>query len=427
MMPAGRASPTTRSQQNGHRMRFKTAVSLFACGMAVVSTAACAASSSSGKSAASDGGSSVSSGGLKGTPIKIAIINDSVAPQLGGGFPENAAAVKAAVAGVNAAGGVNGRPLEVTTCDSKGDPNLVQSCARTVVADKDVVAAVGGETSAGSPAKVLKAGGVADFGQFAISNDDFTLSNSFPIMGLPLGVIECAADYAGDLAGKGGKVGYVYISNPGVSALNPLVDGIVAKTGATVKSHTSFSPTSSDLSPTVASGTNGADVVQFAGGPQNLLSYLRAAQSANSKTTTVAGLDLDAKQLEEAKGVANGVRTCLQWKPLAVKTEGSTMFAAETKGTSFDQNETAINAWLAVHVLANIMKTMSGTIDRTTVLAKIPTTSNLTTYGLSTPVSFNKKFTGLGGHFPQLMNRVAYRGEIKDGKSTLVSETPYQG
>ena len=406
---------------------FRSTAGAAGCALLAMSVVAC--SNSSGGTSSTSSGAGGSGGSLKGAPIKIAIINDTVAPQLGGGAPENVAAVKAAVSGVNAAGGVNGRPLEVTACDTKGDPNQVQACASQVVADKDVVATVGNQTNVASPVKILNAGGVADFGEFAISADDFSLPNSFPVMGLPLGAIECASDYAGDLAGKGGKVGYVYISNPGVSALNPVVDSIVAKTGASVKSHTSFSATASDFSPTVASATNGTQVVQMSGGQQNLVAYLRAAQSAHATTKTVAGIDYDSTSLAKSKGVLNGLYQCLQWKPLSVKTQGSTMFQAEAKssGLSFSLNETAINAWLSVHILTTIMKTMTGTIDRATVLAKIPTMSNLSTYGFSTPVSFNKKYTGFGGKFPQLMNRVEYRAKVVNGQSVLVSQTPYQG
>ena len=62
---------------------------------------------------------------------------------------------------------------------------------------------------------------------------------------------------------------------------------------------------------------------------------------------------------------------------------------------AFEPDETAVNAWLSVHMLASIMKTMRGAINRTTVLVKIPTTSNMSTYGFSTLVASNKKFTGL--------------------------------
>ena len=95
-------------------------------------------------------------------------------------------------------------------------------------------------------------------------------------------------------------------------------------------------------------------------------------------------------------------------------------------GSSFEPDETAVNAWLSVHMLASIMKTMPGAINRTTVLVKIPTTSNTSTYGFSTLVASNKKFTGLAGHFPQLMNRVECRAKVENGKSVLISQMSYQ-
>lgn len=66
-------------------------------------------------------------------------------------------------------------------------------------------------------------------------------------------------------------------------------------------------------------------------------------------------------------------------------------------GSPFEPDETAVNAWLSVHMLASIMKTMPGAINRTTVLVKIPTASNMPAYDFSTLVASSKKFTGLAG------------------------------
>src|SRR5204863_2229965 len=73
-----------------------------------------------------------------GTPIKLMQIATLTGPS--NNVPEDAAAGKAAVKAVNAAGGVNGHPLELSVCDDKFDPNGAAECARQAVSQK--VAAV---------------------------------------------------------------------------------------------------------------------------------------------------------------------------------------------------------------------------------------------------------------------------------------------
>ena len=67
----------------------------------------------------------------------------SSGPHTGQAFnqPEHLEGLKAAVAAVNAAGGINGRPLQLEFCDGKFDPNAEINCARQLVSKK-VVAAI---------------------------------------------------------------------------------------------------------------------------------------------------------------------------------------------------------------------------------------------------------------------------------------------
>jgi ABC-type branched-subunit amino acid transport system substrate-binding protein len=98
-----------------------------------------------------------------GAPIKIAVIND--ATQQGGlGRPEIPAAAEARVEAVNAAGGIDGRPLELIACDAKQDPNAARACARQVV-EEGAVAVVGSQTNAEETVyPILEQAGLAAIG-----------------------------------------------------------------------------------------------------------------------------------------------------------------------------------------------------------------------------------------------------------------------
>ncbi len=113
-----------------------------------VSFAAACSSSASSKSVAaqpsgsSSGPSSSGSTAASGTPITLGGFGpiDNPANPL----PQIKAGELAAVDAINAAGGVNGHPLKLDYCDSKGDANGEFSCMRQLVGEK-VVAVVAPE------------------------------------------------------------------------------------------------------------------------------------------------------------------------------------------------------------------------------------------------------------------------------------------
>jgi ABC-type branched-subunit amino acid transport system substrate-binding protein len=104
------------------------------------------------------------------------------------------AAVRAAARAINAAGGVNGHPLVVDSCNDQGDPNLSATCARKMVSDH--VVATFGDISAGNAdamATILAAAKIPQINISAASNTQFTCATCFPIgtgsIGYPAGVM----------------------------------------------------------------------------------------------------------------------------------------------------------------------------------------------------------------------------------------------
>ena len=75
-----------------------------------------------------------------GDPIKVmtvAPVNTNLPP-----YPNIPAAAEIYMQYINDRGGIQGRPLEVITCDDQGDPNVGANCARQAV-DEGVIAVVG--------------------------------------------------------------------------------------------------------------------------------------------------------------------------------------------------------------------------------------------------------------------------------------------
>src|ERR1700742_3433104 len=97
---------------------------------ASVAIAACSSGGSGGSSSGNPAGSATKS------PFTFYV---ETAPLVAA---DNLAGVKAAVAAINAAGGVNGHPLSYSPCSDNLDPNQALTCARQGASNPSVLAFV---------------------------------------------------------------------------------------------------------------------------------------------------------------------------------------------------------------------------------------------------------------------------------------------
>ncbi|MFF8032530.1 MULTISPECIES: ABC transporter substrate-binding protein [unclassified Streptomyces] len=84
---------------------------------------------------------------------------------------------------VNSRGGVNGRRLNVLTCNDRNDPVAAARCARRAV-QEDAVAVVGSYSQyTDSFMPTLEGAGIPYIGGYGITNDEFTSPLSYPVNG----------------------------------------------------------------------------------------------------------------------------------------------------------------------------------------------------------------------------------------------------
>ncbi|WP_448006079.1 ABC transporter substrate-binding protein [Agromyces bauzanensis] len=86
------------------------------------------------------GGAAGDAGGGEGEPIVVGSVNALSGPAV---FPEASEAAQAVFDEVNAAGGIDGRPIEYTILDDKADPATAAASAREIVESNNSVALVG--------------------------------------------------------------------------------------------------------------------------------------------------------------------------------------------------------------------------------------------------------------------------------------------
>lgn len=129
-----------------------------------------------------------------GEPIKIGMINQDTGAV--GAFPELTEAAEAAVAFVNAElGGIDGRPLELITCDTGFSPEGSTACAQRLVSE-GVVAVTGGIDVWGTSISVLESNAVPYIGGIPVSDPEMSSPISFLFSGGVPGAFTAFASYA---------------------------------------------------------------------------------------------------------------------------------------------------------------------------------------------------------------------------------------
>ena len=151
-------------------MRFSTGMkaTMAMASAGVLVLAGCGENSSGGNGVDGDG------------PIPIALIGDLTGPPGTAPFPDQADGARAAVKAVNAAGGVNGRELKLTVCDT----NLVQTkalqCARNVVKSNAVAVVLHSQLQAAAY-PVLASGKIPVINSNVLEAKDMRGDNVFPL------------------------------------------------------------------------------------------------------------------------------------------------------------------------------------------------------------------------------------------------------
>ena len=135
----------------------------------------------------------------RGEPIRLGMINQDTGAV--GAFPELTRAARAAVDFVNAElGGIDGRPLELITCDTGFSPEGSTACAQRLVSE-GVVAVTGGIDVWGASIPVLESNEIPYIGGIPVSDAELRSPISFLFSGGSPGAFAAFAAYAVDELG----------------------------------------------------------------------------------------------------------------------------------------------------------------------------------------------------------------------------------
>jgi ABC-type branched-subunit amino acid transport system substrate-binding protein len=336
--------------------------------------------------------------------------------------PELKAGLDAAVAGINAAGGVKGHPLKLDFCDSAYDPNKELSCARQLISDH-VVAAVHPSIfadSSGAEFKLYSQAKVAVFGGYGVSPLELTDSNSYPLASGLVGWVYGAAKALKDDGAK--KVSVVIDNNPPSQYF-----GVLAKAALKALGYSSVNTVTADekADPTLAAAAakatgSGVDGVLIGTGPVDFPTVVKEIRQGGY-TGKIAAISATMEP-PILKALGSNSEGFLVSSQLAFVTDtanpGIQQFLADMKKyqPSGSVDDLSLAAWASVQLFAKVLATSdAATLDSAAFNAALA--------GLSTPIDISViapyKIAGVTSplpDFPRVLNATVQVGTVHNGQ-----------
>lgn len=334
-----------------------------------------------------DGGTS--NGGAD--PIKIAHISG-----LSGGVssnPEYGDGAQAAVEAINAKGGINGRPLELTHCDNHQNAMDSGNCYRKLLADEDIVAIAGGSDVHRDASKAqLEKAGMPVIGQYPVSKFDLTNPLAFNING---STVVGFNGLASDVVGSGAKrVGLVTLDIPTADVIRETISDVLRNGGIEIVSNIQVSPTAADHSAPAQQVTQRDPdaVIWLTFAAQTGVAVKALRQTGYQGTVAIAGSAFERKTIQ-SMGAGGPLTIGLVLPPAwDTSTKNGAQFNKDMKTFEPDAKitEISLNSWLGVHLFAQVASTLD-TVDRESVRNGLRKMSNVETGGLTPPIDFSTK------------------------------------
>lgn len=333
--------------------------------------------------------------------------------------PERKAAEEAAVAEINASGGVNGHKLKLVYCDTQNNPNGELSCMRQLVQEKVSAIITPGliADQSGRGYLVAAAAKIPVIGGQGLTPVEFATPGNFPIGS---GIPGWAYGQVADLLKQGAKkIAFFGTTDPGSQYIIKLSQGAL-KSAHVAAVRTVVVDPSTD--PTFASGAakvmaGGVDGIVFDSSPLDAPRAIAALRTAGYKGMISSITAIFATATLKALGSqANGLLLTSQ---LALTSDtanaGVSQFLADMKKyqPGAQVNETSETSWAGVKLFAAVMKHASDLSSTATWDAF----SNLTVpvqIMVAGPYRVKGATVYLKG-YPRMYNPTVQNGVIKDG------------
>ncbi len=377
--------------------------------------------------AATTAGADTTAAAASGEPVNVMVMGSFTGP-----FDTSFAfdTAEAAAQAINDAGGVQGRPLTILTCDDKFDPNATLDCARQA-ADADAVAIISGLVLAGDYLDFAAQEGIPVIPAVGFQSAEFQNDISFPITAGGAGLATAAI--AEVLAQGVTVISLVYDESSGVAkpAAEAAAAGL-AEQGINVANVIPMPLDIADASSILAAAeAGGAEGVALLVQGSQAAKFITAADQAGS--TLIIGsydLSLEPATIETLGPAADGVLMASSFRPLTdTSNPGVEQFFDEM--AAYDPTITVddwsipgvgLGTYAATHLVGEAAAA-AATVDAAGVLAAL---AKLTDFdiGIMAPIDFSAPNTTFIPTFTRVFNTSYFFSEIQDTELVPLSDEP---
>ena len=362
----------------------------------------------------------------KGTPIKIMSMCQCGGPVGSSNYPEAEIGAKAAAAAINKAGGIKGRPLELTVCEEQSNQNTASACARKAVEQKMAAVAGAGSAQGGVIMPILEAAGIPWIG-FSLGSSQAELNSkfSYPLTlggpGVSAGAAAILALYAKD---KNIVTGHADVAAAlGSLAFADKELAVLGRGPLRKVPITSGTPDMTAYANTVISG--GTTGVFLTLGSADADRMVQAIRLAGSKALiTRSATSLPPASIQTLGQNANGIMTPAFFTPISSKNApGIKEFRRDVNGIGENPDasgEYGVVGWAAVQLFAQAAKKAT-TIDPAGIMAAL----DAGTFDLKVapPVQFKTPSAEVG--YPRVFNTSITFLQVKNGKLVSASNNQF--
>jgi len=348
-------------------------------------------------------------------------------------FPQVVAGAKAAIRAINAAGGVGGKQLVLDYCNEGNDVNKASQCTRNAAAGGDI-ATVGLYSNFASQAVLPNLGTLPDLAPEAISPAEVSCANCYPTDATPVATLG-AEGPLGAMNGITTAAMVSYDIPASQTAVAQLTPGFTASHIA-IKDNITVPLTTSDWAPVAQRfKDSGAQAFIPVLPEEQTVAFLQAAKQAGI-TPKILATDgqIQLGDLPTLGSFADGSLVVAAYPPAsaAATMPGVKQWLAELQAeqNSGDADAAAskadgnsMRAWLAVHIIAEVSKGITGTVDRTSFVAALKAAHKIDLLGILP--AWTPSAPGLVSSLSHLNNAYVYFTKVESGSYQLVNPEPW--
>lgn len=333
---------------------------------------------------------------------------------------EIAPSAQAAVQRINEAGGVNGRPLKLTSCNDEYDPNEALRCAKKAT-QEGAVAVVGSLTAyADQTSAVLESRGIPLIAPHPLSLSDFRNKLTY-LIDPGIGQYAASAQILAEHAGVR-KIAILSPDNPSAALTTEFFEKGAAAAGVEVVDNVTIAQGTVDLVPLLQKVyASGAEGIVDPLAPNDNIKVWSALDSAGLvdklPLVVTGGSTPDAIIQQAPEGSTRNSYAVTDVPSLQQDAPYIKEYLADMKALSPKITPTSVGlrAWASVKLFAQVASGIDGEIDSASVVAAFDKVHDLKFMWVDS-LSYDEP--GPVAELPRLVNPEAGASKIENGTQT---------